>query len=294
MRRTRTLSLLLLCLFAVPLSLYAVVQGAHVGFTWGTPRTVANQYERDAMSYTCAYISSLIAGRAGWVSQNYYDAYTYSGMVYYQSDLVRSNPNVDFLATFHVGDMYPAMISGTRHYAYYGRYAAAGIIDVDLYPHTGAKHCFTYIWTCANGDLFINPIYGYYLCYGYTDTQNGTGIVGMPLAWTKIFNMCQDGYANPYGSYTYIGFENVSKLLVDNSEFVNYNYGDFVRRFYYHAVVEHCTINYALDLAMRDMGTWRTTFGMSELYTGYTVWYNGTGWKCKMRVYGNGGRVLPY
>ena len=86
----------------------------------------------------------------------------------------------------------------------------------------------------------------------------------------------------------------MSTQLKVNSEFINYNYGDFVRRFYYHAIVEHRTVNYALDLAMNDMGTWRHTFGASELSTGYSVWHNGIEWECKMRVYGNGNMVLPY
>jgi hypothetical protein len=72
------------------------------------------------------------------------------------------------------------------------------------------------------------------------------------------------------------------------------NYGDFVNLFYYHAIVEHRTVNLALDHAMADMGTWRESFADSELYTGYNVTYGETEYQCRMRVYGNGDLVLPY
>jgi len=277
------------------LSLIAVAQGYYrVAYTWGTPCTVADTNETTAMSDLCYNISTLIAGRPYWISQNYYNDSTDSAFVYSRSDAIRSSPVVYFLATFHVGDAYREYRSGTLHYNYYDKSGDAnGIEDVDLYPHTGAKHYFTFIWTCMNGDLFRNPLNGQF-CYGYNDTQNSSGIVGMPYAWTKTTGMSQDGYDDPSGSFTYIGFENISKQLKDSSEFITKNYGDFVKHFYYHAVVEHRTVNLALDHAMDDMGTWRHSFGVSELYTGYNVWHGGIEWQCKMRVYGNGDMVLPY
>ena len=92
----------------------------------------------------------------------------------------------------------------------------------------------------------------------------------------------------------YRGFENVSKQLKVNSQFIYKNYGEFLKCFYYHAVVDHQSINAALDSAMDDMGTWRHYFSDSELYTGYYVYVGGTNYLCKMRVYGNGAMVLPY
>jgi hypothetical protein len=271
-----------------------IVNAYYASATWGTPCTVADQYEKDAMSYTCSYVSNLIAGRTGWSSGNYYDSGTYSDNVYSLSDAVRATPTVFLLATFHVGDMYREYRSGTLHYNYYDNSGDNnGIEDSALYPHTGAKHYFTFIWTCANGDLFSNPLNGQ-LCYGYTDTQNSSGIVGMPYAWTKTTSMNQNGYLSSTGSYTYISFENTSLQLKDCSEFVNYNYGDFVRCFYYHAIVDHQPVSAALDSAISDMGTWRNSFDDSQLYYGYIRNANGIDWQCKMRVYGNGQMVLPY
>lgn len=293
-QKTIKLSFMLMFLLFVSLSFTAVAQGfPYLGATWGTPCTVSNIYEKAAMSDACSNISSLINGRTGWTGYNYYDGSTTSDNVYYFSDTVRSSPYVSFLATFHVGDMYPEIRSGTRHYNYYDSSGDGnGIEDTDLYSHTGSKHYFTFIWTCANGDLFINPITSQ-LCYGYDDTQNYSGVVGMPYAWTKTTGM-QNGYDNPSGSFTYISFENVSKALSDSSEFIYKNYGEFLKCFYHHAIVDHQSINAALDSAMDDMGTWRDSFDDSELYTGYNVWVNGIEYQCKMRVYGNGNMVLPY
>lgn len=231
----------------------------------------------------------------------------------------------DFLATFHVGDMYPKFVDGgywaitgyywdeayqvwipiwewiytgtTRHYAYYGSQGASnGVEDLYLYSHTGWKHKFTFIWTCANGGLIDRDGNGYYDCYGYVDTDHGTGIVGMPYAWTQRTDLSMYGYSNPdYSGYAYIGFENVSKYMSDNSEFQSYNYGDFCRHFYYYALVCHYSINTALNAATVDMLGSGHTFADTSLYQGYWTWDNehGQWWKCYMRVIGDGSMSLP-
>lgn len=241
--------------------LFVVAQDSpYVGVTWGSPGTINNDCEERAMADACSNISSLINGRTDWTGYNKYNALTTTSNVYSFSAYIECAWWIYFLATFHVGDMYPAIIDETRHYAYYDYGEDGyGIEDHELYYQTGPKHYFTFIWTCANGDLFINPITSQ-LCYGYTDTDNNTGKVGMPYAWTKTTGMEYDGYDDPSGTVTYISFENISKQLKDNSQFIYKNYGEFLKCFYYHAVVDHQSINAALDSAMDDMGTWRHYF----------------------------------
>jgi len=315
--------LLFSLVFSLPsFSLPSIVQGSsHVGVTWGS--TYHNTtfdpdpdwystYEAPAMNDTTKYIMNLIwTGQAGpnWIGNNFFGAMTTATNVYQVSDIIQGSADYDYLSTFHVGDMYPTIISGTRHYAYYGSQGADnGIIDTNLYPHTGWKHLFTFIYTCTNGGLIDIDGDGDYDFYGFVDMQNDTGIVGMPFAWTHTTDLSWDGYDDPdYSGYVYIGFENISKWMCDSSEFINYNYGEFVKRFYYYSMVYHSTINTALNWAMLDMTSGEENFGASGLYNGYwarnpafdpsqnsTYPTNWEWWWSRMRVFGDGNMELPY
>jgi hypothetical protein len=192
----------------------------------------------------------------------------------------------------------------TRHYTYYANGVGdvggyPGIEDDILYTKTSWKNQFTFIWTCVNADWihesmqknrFGELVPGSIIDNYYFYDSHGTGLVGMPAAWTHDFDMEPDGYANPdTGNMCYIGFENTSLGLCDNSEFITSNYGEFVRDFYYYALVEHQSIRYSLNLAMSGNGV--SNFGVSWLNQGY--WDN-NGYFCKMRVYGNSNNILPY
>jgi len=198
---------------------------------------------------------------------------------------------------------YTLVVDGyVRHYAYYSYYGYGytGIEDYWLSAYTSWKNQFTFLWTCTEADC---PI-GYcmlkdsngQLCYGdyvdsyyYFDIDHGTGLVGMPLAWTGNTDMAKDGYSSPdIGSNFYISFCNTSLGLCDQAEFGTYNYGDFVRDFYYHALVDHFSIQYSLDLAMVNCGV--NGFSNSWLYQGYYV----DNYYCKMKVLGNSDNTLPY
>jgi len=338
--------LALLVLFFLP----SVVHGYHVGVTWG-PTYHPTQYDPDPYWFAtyeepehrdaCQYITNLIwSGQAGsnWVGNNFYGSCTTASYVYQCSDLVQGNPNYDFLATFHVGDMYPNMVSGgywqfvgyewgvveyyydpnlgewvevwgwvpiwewiytgpTRHYAYYGSQGASnGIEDSSLYSHTGGKHRFTFIYTCSNGNLIDIDGDGAYNFYGFVDTQNGTGIVGMPFAWTRRTDLSWNGYADPDNSgYAYIGFENISKWMCDSSEFYTQNYADFVEHFYDYALDDHMSVSDALDRAMLDMTNNAQNFGQSVVYNGYDAYDPASQrtWRSRMRVFGDGNMVFP-
>jgi hypothetical protein len=278
-------------------------------------------------SYIANLVNQGYAG-PNWYAANYYGSMTTANNVYQSNLNVKNSPAYDYLTTFHVGDMYPNwlrhghweqgeywddnyqcwipysyyVIDGyTRHYAYYSNegFGVAGIEDDILYTKTGSKNQFTFIWTCVNADWMSESLQmnanhelvpGFTINNYYFYDSYGTGLVGMPAAWTHDFDMSSNGYANPdTGSMCYIGFENTSKGLCDNSEFITSNYGEFVRDFYYYALVEHQTIRYALNHAMDDNGV--SSFGVSWLNQGY---WDSYGYYCKMRVYGNGNNILPY
>ncbi len=297
---------------------------SNVSVIWGS-RYQQPTYEIDAMELTATTINNYFNGRyPSWASQNAFatPGVTKGSNVYSTAQYCRDN--YAFVATFHAGHFvkipvdryiivgyvyypYPHPIfeyaGTTMHFGYYGDfgdYTSAynnRVQDNYLYPYTGNKHRFTIIWTCVNADLFdtngdqIGDTYGY-----YDDAYIGGGAVGMPYAWTRTTTLSQNGYAaSDSSNFCYIGFENNSRALTDNSEFINKNYGDFVRRFYYLAVVNRYSIKYALDIAVNDMGTWHQYLWQTELYSGYwgedmqgqlTMW-------CKMRIYGNTNMVLP-
>jgi len=288
---------LLLLGTAVPL-----VQGYPVSVTWGPSwyppgylpgynPTWFELYEQPAQSHTTSHITNLVS-QAGtnWVGKNNYGPTTIATNVYANSQAIQSSSAYDFLATFHVGDFYPTTINGVTHYAYYGHGGTnTGIVDKDLATYIGTRHKFTFIWTCVNGGLNIKPNGGYY----YLDPQ--LKVVGMPYAWIQKSNLAWFGYTNPDNSgYAYIGFENTSKYLTDNTEFITYNYGDFCRQFYYYFLVQHYSVKDALDAASAQvMGGSAYTFANTVLYLGYPD-PSGSGRTCCMRVLGDGNMVLPY
>ena len=125
------------------------------------------------------------------------------------------------------------MINGVKHYQFYVSGGTQRIIDKEIYwETTNSVQYFTFIWTCACADLFINPFTGQ-LCYGYFDGYQGSGAVGMPYAWTHYDTLYFYGYTNPDTSnYCYIGFENSSKPLKQEIPETGYTYSWFVSKFY--------------------------------------------------------------
>ena len=198
---------------------------------------------------------------------------------------------------FWVGDFAPTFQSGVKHYSFY---VNGGFIkDNTIYlPTSYSVQHFSFIWTCACGDLFINPRTGQ-LCYGYYDY--GTGAVGMPFAWTHTNSLSFYGYVYPDPSnYCYIGFENTSKPLKEQIPATGYSYSWFISYFYDSAVGwwpgdPHNTIHDSLNYAsMQVFGG--VPFHQCPLYQGYWDNYNqpGKSFYCRMRVYGNSYLTLPY
>jgi hypothetical protein len=333
MKKTRIAICALLLLLVVMLSgnvtsFPAVAQGAyHVGVTWGSRYGQDNSTERAEMGYLCMDIRGIFDQRyPTWVANNFFGPDTHASYVYQCSDSVKSSGSYDYLATFHVGHMFPDMVAYghyeivgywwdenyqiwwpiyewivdgyVRHYAYYADSGAYyGIKDYALYPHTGYKHYFTMIWTCSNADLFLDTNGdGVGDEYGYWDTEHGTGKVGMPYAWTQTTALDKTGYDLPIGSsnFCYIGFENMSKMVTASFEGGPNNYADFIRSFYYHALINQYSIRASLDRATRDMGVGMLYFNSpgNDLYHGWEEYAQGQWWKCRMRVYGDGYNFL--
>jgi len=326
MKKTRIAICMLLLLLFVTLwvnvnSFPAVANGAyHVGVTWGSQYGQDNSTERAAHGYLCMDIREIFDDEyPTWVANNFYGPDTFASYVYQTSDAVKNSGSYDYLATFHVGHMFPFMFEYghwewdpyygypywvtdgyVRHYAYYansGEYY--GIKDYAMYTHGGAKNYFTMIWTCTNADLFLdtsNPPDGIGDEYGYWDTEHGTGKVGMPYAWTQTTGLDKNGYVYPQNSdFCYIGFENMSKMVIEHFEdSPTYNYADWILKFYHHAVTNQFNINYALTRATRDMNVGLNYFHSSgnDLYWGWEEEALGIDWQCKMRVYGDGGNTL--
>ena len=101
----------------------------------------------------------------------------------------------------------------------------------------------------------------------------------MPYAWTQNSSLSQNGYDNPVNSYfCYIGFENMSKMVTASFEgHPTNNYGDFIRRFYYHALINQYSIIRSLNEATKEMGVGMNTFNAigNDLYWGWDEYAQG-------------------
>lgn len=253
-----------------------------------------NWYELPAQSATANYIAGLHSQTSqNWVLSNNYGSSTTNTNVYSLMSSMQNNAAVDFIAAFHVGDAYSTKIGAVDHYAYYGNSGTSdAIIDANLYPNTGTKNKFTFLWTCINGGLIAN----HGNSYGGWDPA--TGAVGMPYAWTHKTNMGLQGYKYPDSSgYAYIGFANTSKNMCDTSNFVQGNYGEFCRQFYYNLLVNRYSVSVSLDKATNYVrGSSQYNFDSTDLYNGYYLYSNlhQINSTCSMKVFGDGSMVVPY
>lgn len=190
-----------------------------------------------------------------------------------------------------------------------------------------SKQYFSFIWTCANGGLYfdsngdtwnvigitypnitdtkpVDPPNNPFTDYGYVENPYSTPptVGGMPYGFTGSLGMSTDGYSSPSGSYCYIGWENISPFMI-NETANDVQYKWFPHYFYRYALGidnngEHATIAESLDYAaLRVFGS--QTFDATELYSGYWVYKDAEGdnydgwWYCRMRVFGNSNLILP-
>ncbi len=196
-----------------------------------------------------------------------------------------------YLPTMQVVASYPV-----THYAFYDSYDAS-IKDQEIGAliYGGSYLRFVFLWTCAQGSE-IGSLHGSYWYSPPDYWFEGSQATGMPYAWTyrDYTQMNSDGYGNPdTGSYCFIGFEGfgvpLSEVIPDSG---GKNYGDFVEKFYYHALVNGYKINRALDEASDYV--WDEDYDETPLHDGYSYNLPGLGWwDGWMRVYGNGNNTLP-
>lgn len=200
---------------------------------------------------------------------------------------------------YYLGWWYPIPVYEipVTHYAFYDTFnVSTRDYEIGSITYGGSCIYFVFLWTCVQANEIGCFHASYWISYPYY-YYAGTGAAGMPFAWTNrdYTQISSDGYTNPdAGPYCFIGFEGfaipMSELIPDSG---GKNYGDFVKRFYYHALEEGYSINQALDAASRYVfGV--EHFNQTTLYNGYIRYLPGLGWWTgRMRVYGNGNNYLP-
>jgi hypothetical protein len=318
-----------------------IANAHHDSIIWGSAQK-QTEMEGVAEYITCQCINNFFADHfIYWQSMNGYGPDTCASNVYGAIDYVEWDPNCDLLVTFHVGNWFSSpkysdpywyyseetgwilrQNGPTTHECYYGWDDTSDpIVDRDL-PSSSKSH-FTFVYTCANGGLswkeingqIVNDeLYGFndlnsYL-YGFVDTDNSTGRVGMPFVWLGMQNLRHNGYYSPDGSdYCYIGFQgrdhDLSQNWEDHSWGGTYSYKDFVLAFYYYLTnvdptySVNAALNYASNFASQGVYDY---FSQTDLYNGYTDGYDNRSGSAtqgqwvlpgQMRVFGDGDMFIP-
>jgi hypothetical protein len=156
----------------------------------------------------------------------------------------------------YVYDWFPDPNLHTVHYNFYGE-SNDNPSDNFIYYQTSwqsSRQHFTFIWTCACGNIFSDPHNPSNYCYGFYDDLNNSGYVGMPFAWTANNYLSLNGFHYPDTSdYCYLGWNSTS-LALKTDDGMYETYENFVNRFYGYALFFHCPIGEALGCASWD--TW--------------------------------------
>jgi hypothetical protein len=322
------------------------VSGYNTSMTWGHLNCYNfNSTEFPKQEKVCQAVSDMFYFNPyTWLSADCYGAWTTIGNVTWSLEKVADpSKDVDFTHVFWVGDYNPSAVPNTLSpYGNFGLFTnktGQYVWDTDIYSRTTAygdsKHYLTFMWTCVNGGLYWDNgvwqnvsgvtwpsafyqyvyIYPHFIpvavpnpCTEYS-VSNSTYMTGMPLAWTGVSDMSIDGYHNPYGEYTYLGWENNSPFMGNKvpSEYTSkptWEYSHFIYYFYTCATSygNGCppSINEALDYGAVDAfgkvpGTnYYFVFESSVLNEGQWVNNDGKWLYCKLRVLGNGALSLPY
>lgn len=253
--RIATIVLLLVLMLTITLTLTTNATATeYLNVNWGHMLSIEGGYlnEYNAEVGACGVITDFMSNKAGWTSWNAYHNYTTSG--YLQQTIVYRQQHDTWAHDFWVGDFYPEMTSGTLHYNFYGEgFGSNNIHDHGVYAWTDwpySKQHFTFIWTCACGNVFTDPHNQTNLCYGFYDDINGTGLVGMPFAWPARGDLSLDGYDSPdYSTYCYLGWNSTSLgMSTYTGNPLHPYYTHFIYYFYEH-LVDGYSIKSSLDYA---------------------------------------------
>jgi len=189
-------------------------------------------------------------------------------------------------------------ISVTHYYLYPTSGDPVSDYDVGSITYGGSELQFVFLWSCSLGSEIGSYDESYWVAPPYY-WYSGTGSAGMPYAWTyrDDTQMSSDGLDDPdAGDYCFIGFEGfgvpLSQSIPESGG--NYDYGDWVKQFYYYALEDGYTINQALNEVSDDM--MGEPLNQTELWDGYTYWlpdpindYRDG----RIHVYGNGDNTIP-
>jgi hypothetical protein len=200
-----------------------------------------------------------------------------------------------------IGDnkSYPPYYEPEWHYSVYDNIGTPAFDD-EIYLNTTGKTFFAFISTCMSaritqGQVNISGVLhaiGYPTAQGKSPTDHA---VGMAYAFTHQIvgsTMSDNGYDYPDSeSFCYIGFPWGSpslSQLVDPENHPSSYYCQWVERFFYYALANDWSVNYALDQA--SLYCFSDDFGGTALHNGFCpVWAEP--WDdddSTMVVYGNG------
>ncbi|MCW4009531.1 MAG: hypothetical protein NWF05_02785 [Candidatus Bathyarchaeota archaeon] len=332
---TLVLSILIFALIANPLLMeIQSAKASYAGVGWGH---LSSPYSPD--EYVWEYtVTDYICYDFNYASWDNLDAYwnltTQSNVVDSLYWMQNDSSSIDWATTWWVGDylsdtFYSPGYGTTRHYGFNG-YGGDNIWDFRVWSainsYSDSKQYFNFIWTCVNGGKYWDNQYGdhtwiegidypddfpgappenTHTYYGYYDSENITGAVGMPYAFTDYTPTMDNDYC-------YVGFETTSPFLENippaGWTSTNYEYGYFPYYFYAFALGidfygYHGTIMDSLDYAAyatfgHDQYNNPYYFANSILNHGYWFYTDLEGmegwWYWKMQVFGNSDIYLPY
>ena len=257
--------------------------------------------ERTDENAVLTYISSCFTYCPMWINDEFTSSETTSNEVYTALNSANTNSEIYAVAWFHTGNGYWTQNATTllpeNFYYYAANSKSSPIEDEGVYTANQpyGKEIFTFIWTCVNGDKWLQN--GKYI-YGYKDSS---GAHGMPYAFMGTTGLSLNGYASPDSSgICYIGFNGTAKNLSDPYEGVsNCWYYYFTEAFYYYFVTEGQSVNNALNYGSEMLNASQPYFSENPLYLGYIEKINQTQFQGMpptspgmMTVYGDGNMYL--
>lgn len=159
------------------------------------------------------------------------------------------------------------------------------VYDMDIYNETNrGKTFFAFINTCLSACLESqgNGTYG--------ENSGGSGIIGMPYAWTHGATLSENGFLSPDGgAFCYIGFPSGSASLcqIVQTDHPNSPYWMWVEGFFAYALIYDISVKQALDYESEAI--FQRSFYETELFNSFTAIWPGFEPRpyCKLVVYGN-------
>jgi hypothetical protein len=279
-------------------------------FFWGTrdyAEVMGGPNELSLSKSVSDYVQQLFAatGRYGYCS-DYWGADTQPDFLY--GTVRYSEANYNYSAVFYKGHSYPVDCiyypncpfysqPGFRHFGIYDNEGLSVdtayqqfIQDYKVHDQlSSGTHNFVCLWTC--GSAWENATGGFSGAHSY----------GWEASWMNTTSLSTDAYhvgTSDSSGRCFIGFANFSICFTNTTGYDSFNYGHFVYYFFNYALQGN-TIRDSLNLAVRATHNPSIQyFDQCQLYTGYSMWDpRQTPWTdvtCYMRIWGDGGSILPH